>query len=262
MSNPKYRKSTEGLHALLEMTRKYADSFPKKVEAMQEVYLEKNIKLYNSKEKEQLRYYLKASNYKFYLATLSLEQLWSLSHTKKLDVFDAIKNSLDRLDCSNDDLLLITFAFEGFLFQSRAFIDFYMLYICLILKTNQRGKISYNKFYKALKNAPPQLQAKAINITNYFEKNVFAESKNSEINPENWGALIRSLRDKIAHRDQLRPSFDNNKRLAGQVLFNWPTIHKITYDYFFQYMQNGMFSLVEDTSPILYDVDWKPETFT
>jgi hypothetical protein len=81
---------------------------------MQEIYLRGNPDLYTSNELQQVRYYLKAVSYKFHLANLSLEQLWSLSDTKRQELLHALQNSLDRLDVSDDELLLISFVFEGF----------------------------------------------------------------------------------------------------------------------------------------------------
>lgn len=259
--NEQYKLMANGLHILLDETRKYSDSIPKKVEAMQDIYLKRNSTLYTKEENQQLQYYLKACNYKFYLATLSLEQLWALSHTKRGQVINVLENSLDRLDCSDDDILLISFVFEGFLFQSRAYLDFYMLYLCLFLKTGHQGRISKSKFDKALMNAPTPLDEKATIVKEYFQSEVFADTKNDWLSPENWGTLLRSLRDKIAHRDRLRPSFDSDETLAGQILFDWPTLQQTTYDRFCQYMQNGMFELLREVSPILYDLEWKPGPF-
>ena len=255
-SREQYKQMARSLHVLLDETRKYTDSIPKKVEGMQNIYLRTNSDLYSREEKQKIQYYLQACNYKFYLATLSLEQLWALSHTKRDEVFNVLENSLDRLECSDDDLLLISFVFEGFLFQSRAFLDFYMLYICLVLKTGHEGRISKSKFSKALTNVTPPLVEKGAIITEYFETKVFSSSNKSWLSPENWGTLLRSLRDKIAHRDLLRPSFDSDETLTGQVLFDWPTLRQTTYDRFCQYMQNGMFDLLREVSPILYDVEW------
>lgn len=246
------------LQVLLDETRKYADSAPLKIEAMQEIYLQRNSSLYSEQELHEIRYYLKASMYKFYLATLALEQLWSLSHAKRDEIFFALENSLDRLECSDDETLLISFAFESFLFQGKAFLDFHMLYISLLLKTGHEGKISKDKFYKALNRSQSPFESKATDVLNYFENKVFAKSSENWLSPENWGSLLQSLRDKIAHRDKLRPSYDSDEKLVDSVLFDWPTLRETTYDRFCQYMQNGMFYMLHDLSKLLYELEWKP----
>lgn len=244
-----------GLQTLLSETRRYADSFPQKLQAMQEIYLQRNSDLYSKVELQQLRYYLKAVSYKFYLATLSLEQLWALSHTKRNNLFYALQNGLDRLECSDDELLLSSFALESFLFQSRAFLDFCMLYICLFLRTGHTGKMSREKFGKELAKVQQiPFNEKAQWAKEYFDAQVFGRYDGRSFHLNHWGTLLISLRDKIAHRDRLRPSFNSDETLIGQVLFDWPTLQDITYDRFCQYMQNGMFSLVTDVFPVLYEL--------
>lgn len=248
-----------GLEVLLSETRRYADFFAQKLEAMQEIYLRRNPELYTRAELQHLRYYLKAVSHKFYLATLSLEQLWALSHTKRGELCCALQNSLDRLECSDDELLLSSFALEGFLFQGRAFLDFYMLYACLFLRTGHSGSMSRRKFAKGLaKVQQVPFAEKAQWVKEYFDSKVFGVSDGRSFDLNNWGTLLVSLRDKIAHRDHLRRSFNSEERLLGEVLFDWPTLQDMTYDRFCQYMQNGMFSLVTDVSPVLYELEWKP----
>ncbi|RMD67251.1 hypothetical protein D6817_02070 [Candidatus Pacearchaeota archaeon] len=251
-------KIARGVHALVKSARKHADVPLQKIYAMQEIFLQRNSGLYTKEERNRLRYYLKAVAYKFHLANLSLEQLWALSEDKRQELFFALENSLDRLDVSDDELLAISFAFEGFLFQATSFLDFYMLYICLLLKSGHQGSISKKRFFKALaKVSDPFLAGKAQRVSTYFANHVFAETTGEWLVPHNWGTLLRSLRDKIAHRDRIRPSFESDETLVGEVLLNWPTLQSITYDRFCQYMQNGMFALFTDVAPLLYDLEWR-----
>ena len=254
-----HQKIAKGLQILLGETRKYANSFPPKLDVMQEIYCNRNSNLYTTEELDQLQYYLRAVIYKFYLATLSLEQLWSLSHTKRDALLETLENSLDKLECSDDELLLISFGLESLLFQGRAFLDFYMLYLCVFLRTDHEGSISRSKFNKALEGVDKNgFAEKADLVKDYFDTRVFGEfDERFALSPDNWGTLLTSLRDKIAHRDRLRPSFAGEETLVDKVLFDWPTIQGITYDRFCQYMQNGMFSLFTDVSPMIYDLEWK-----
>lgn len=254
-----YREITRGLQALLTISRRHADNPLQKLQTMQDLYLQKSAGLYTSDEIRRVRYYLRSVIYKFHLANLCLEQLWSLSESARDKLIYAVENCLDRLSVSDDELFLISFALEGFLFQARSFLDFYMLYICLFLRTGHRGSISEDKFFKALNRvADEPFVAKTKRVREYFEGRVFGASEWTGWNPNNWGSLVESLRDKIAHRDRLRPSFSGGETLAGKILFDWPTLRYITYDRFCQYMQNGMFALFTDVSPILYELEWKP----
>ena len=254
-----YSASEKGLRSLLEKNRRHADNPLQKLRRMQEIYLERNESLYTPEDLRLVRYYLDAVAYKFHLANLSLEQMWSLSHVKRGFVITALENSLDRLQTSQDELLIISFVFEGFLFQARAFLDFYMLYLCYFFKTGHKGNISRGKFSTALKRVQGEpFSHKALRVHTYFQQSVFSETTPKQFVPENWGILLTSLRDKIAHRDRVRPAFQGQERLLGKVLFDWPTLQQTTYDRFCQDMNNGMFSLFTDVSPILYDLDWKP----
>ncbi len=253
-----FKKIASGVHALVKSSRRHVDNSLQKVSLMQEIYLKGNSGLYSEEERSQLRYYFKAVAYKFHLANLSLEQLWALSEDKRQELLYALDNSLDRLDVSDDELLAISFVFEGFLFQATSFLDFYMLYICILLKSGHQGSISKQKFFKALgRVSEPFLVEKAQGVGNYFANHVFAEKTGKWLVPDHWGTLLRSLRDKIAHRDRIRPSFQSNETLVGEVLLNWPTLQSITYDQFCQYMQNGMFTLFTEVAPLLYDLEWR-----
>ena len=252
-----------GLDALLATTSKRsADNFIQKVFTMQDIYLENNPGVYTPEEVEQVRYYLRAVSYKFQLANLSLEQLWALSETKRGELYAALENSFDRLDVSDDELLLISFAFEGVLFQVMACLEFYMLYLCFFLQllpVDYRGKMTTSRFFDTLaKSRRNDSSGKVKQVEEHFNVRVFGADKQDIWHPNNWGTLLISLRDKIAHRDRLRPSFDGDETLIGQVLFDWPTLRGITYDRFYQSVQSGLYCLIKELSPILYELEWKP----
>jgi hypothetical protein len=255
----RYPEIAGALNILVIDTKKYANGGHLKIQAMQASFLRKNVALYTGLEIQQIDYYLRASLYKSYLATIAMEQLWALSHFKRNDLVFALQNSLESLDCTDDEMLAISFAFENFLFLSRAFLDFYMLYLCIFLKTGHEGKISQSKFYDSLNRVKSgSFAGKAERINEYFKTKVFAESSNDRLSPENWGTLIQSLRDKIAHQDRIRPNFSSQETLLNKVLFNWPTLRGMTYDRFCQFMENGMFSMVTEISCLVYDLEWKP----
>ena len=158
---------------------------------------------------------------------------------------------------SDNELTIISFVFESFLFQFRSFIDFFMLYVCLLLKTDHKGKISKEKFYKSLKRKfEKDHHSKALYVDDYFRTHVFGQNEFNGLSQNNWGALLIDLRDKIAHRDKIRPSFKSNEKLMDRILFNWPTIQDLTYDRFYQSIENGMFSLFSDVITHIYNLKW------
>lgn len=89
---------------------------------------------------------------------------------------------------------------------------------------------------------------KCVRIQKYFSNRVFGN--------ESWGTILRSLRDKIAHRDMLRLSNKSTEYLFNDELFDWPTIQCMTLDRFFQSIENGIFELIQETSEILYEKQW------
>lgn len=257
-----YKTFSDSLVTLVHDTKRNVDPICAKVELMQHIYLQKHSDLYSTDEKRQIQYYLKAVLYKFQLSACTLEQLWSMSHSKRDDVYLAIANGLDRLDCTDEELLAVSLVFEEYLFIARSFLDFYMLYLCLVLKTGHEGSISLEKFYSSLKRSNiDRLVTDVSKVDSYFQTKVFAESSKDWLAPENWGALIKSLRDKISHRDIIKRSFDSEETLLDAVTFDWPTLRGMTYDRFCQYMENGMFTMLTNVSSIIYGLEWIPGVY-
>ena len=42
-----------------------------------------------------------------------------------------------------------------------------------------------------------------------------------------------------------------------EILLDFPTIRDLTCDRFCQAMENGMYELIRDLFPILYDLEWQ-----
>ncbi|MBN2423697.1 MAG: hypothetical protein JXR46_04070 [Calditrichaceae bacterium] len=246
-----------GLKKLSELSSQSNSNLFEKMQIMHSVYLGRHSNIYTDNYLIQINYYLKSTLYKFHLTSMSLEELWSLSELKRGELFDAIENSVNILDITDIELKIISFVFEGFLFQARSFLDFVMIYLCLLLKINHQGKISKKKFFNSLEMQKDKiLHSKAINVSNYFMNHVFGDNNFHGLFPNNWGTLLTDLRDKIVHRDKIRPSFKSTEKLSNNILFNWPTIQDLTYDRFQKYIQNGMFSLFVEVMPIIFDLKW------
>lgn len=249
----------KGLQALLESARTYAENCMRKTEAMQEAYLRKDDGLYQQLELEELRDYFKSVSLKFYLATLHLEQLWSLSHSARGELLLAVENSLDKLEWSEDEKVLGSFALESFVMQGWAFVYFLMHYTLIVLRSEYRGKMTKKKFRRELANLRQQpFAGKARRVEEYFDTRVFGSPSTTGLVSNDWGTLLESLRTKVTHRDRLKASYEGTETLLGNVVLDWPTLRGETYDRFCQKMQNGMFYLIADLSAILYEIEWKP----
>lgn len=256
-------KIYQGTIILVEEVRRNALSAPQKLKLMQKVYLDRYPDLYSEEERKQLEYSLGTANFKFYLLAISLEHIWVLREQNEDGLFQALKNSFDRLIITDNELVVSSYLLENLLFQGVAFLDIFMLYILQLLKTGYVGSMtSPKRFFAKLELAQDgELRKKGERVLEYFQKNVFGEGQKGQmgaLDPKNWGTLLRSLRDRVAHRDRVRPSFNSNERLIGNVLLDWPTLQDLTYDRFGQSIQNGMFSMLQSLSEVLYGLEWKP----
>lgn len=231
-----------------------------KTKAAQGIFLSKHTSVYSESEVKIIRYFLDAFLYKYQLANYSLEQLWAIRDAKiESNILDIATNSITSLDLTDDEVFLASHNFEQFLFQSRSCLDFFMLYLAHLLRTSHEGSISTEKFYKRLSNAQPDLLSnKARQIEEYFKTNVFGNAKDVNIiSPTNWGSLLKSLRDKIAHKDRINMSKNSPDRIMNDILLDFPTLKDLTYDRFCQAMENGMWFMINDLFPIIYDLEWQ-----
>ena len=97
---------------------------------------------------------------------------------------------------------------------------------------------------KSVKN--PSFKNKSIELQNYVER-IFSDGQ--------WGDLLRSLRNIITHLKPLTPSYEGTEKI-NEILLNWPTIQERTFDRLCQDMENGMFEMVCEVFPILFDLEW------
>ncbi len=249
------------LMSLVKLAQKNMEPTVLKTKAAQETYLANNRGIYEDDEIATLQYFLDAFLYKFQLANFSLEQLWTIRDAKVVEnLHEIIRNSISTLDLTNNEVFLQSFLLEQFLFQGRSYLDFTMLYIAHFLRTGHEGSMSTKTFYNRLAKAEPcSPRVKSTKVEHYFKTKIFGTEKEIIItSPSNWGTLIKSLRDKIAHRDRIKLSKNSSDRIMNDILLDFPTLNDLTYDTFCQAMQNGMWNTIcELLFPILYDLEWK-----
>lgn len=257
-----YSKTEEGLKDLLRVVRGYSDTYSPKLRDMETAYLKANPSLYNDTEKEQLKYFREAFSYKFYLSTMHLEEIWSLTHIRNTDytLSQILENVFDLHQTADDDVLLFSFALEGFIVQGNAFLDLYLLYLCHIFKISDTNHMSGWKLLKALDVVEDERFAnRAKEIAQYFRENVFGTGKEKAFLTDNWGELLKKLRHSILHRDMLAPSFEKQTTLLEQITGDWhKSIEGVSCSRFCQDAQNDMFDLVTTIAALVYEVEWKP----
>lgn len=255
MLSDEYNKIFAGLIDLSRAVSGYATPLPEKLQVMEEVYLQRN-PMYTDVERMKIKYFGKAFAYKFHLANLHLEQLWSLTHLENHHrmLKDVLSNIYEFHQVVDDNLLLPSFAIEGFIIQGTAFLDFYMLYLCSVFKINETSYLSGKKFVKALEQVaeePNKSRAKRVKL--YFEKNVFGDSKNETLLANNWGELLKELRNSIVHRDTHSPDFQNETTLLEKIIGKWPEKEiNLTYSRFCQDIQNVMFYQITELAATVF----------
>lgn len=259
-----YKLIHDGLSDLSRAVRDYALSLPKKLEAMEEIFLQRN-QHYDELEIKRINYFREAFNYKFYLANMHLEEIWSLTHMESFKpmLLDILKNIYDDHKFQKDEIILPSFAFEGFILQGKAFLDFYMLYMCEIYKIDETHYLSGEKFINALDNLDDNFPINNASIVKeYFAKNIYGNPNEGTFLPNNWGEVLKILRDSLVHRDILSPDFKNEEPLLSQILGDWLEHYSdLTCSRFCQDVQNVMFTMITKLAAEVYGLEYKPGPF-
>jgi hypothetical protein len=224
----------DGMLLMVSKNRRYIEATHNILRHVHNVYIKENSHLYNESELSVISHFLDSVIYKSFLVRVAVEQLQSVRHGRIHEsLLPAISNSLDILDCSDDEQVLVSFALESFLFEARSFLDVYMIFVCLLLKTGfTKGHMRKSRFYKELDRVTdPPFDQKSQWMKDYFETKVFGQEEIPEasIMRDDWGTLLRSLRDKIAHRDVINLSFDSREKFINDIRLDWPTLKGITY---------------------------------
>ena len=213
------------------------------------VRVEEDAELYEDDQLRQADYFLRAALYKFKLSKVSLEQLWALSYDRRdRMITDALEGSLRQLDAEDDETFGIVFGLEQYLLISRTVVDFFKIYICYLLRASHTGSMNSKRFRTALGSLD---DSRAAQVLEYF-----AALEDAERGLDAWLAVLVSLRDKVAHRDRVRPSFAGTEELPTGELFDWPSVKGVTYDRFCQSMDNGIFEMFRELFPVLYGQPW------
>ena len=200
--------------------------------------------------------------FKFQLANLSLEQLWIMSENNvKVEeyMYEIIRNCIISLDLTNSKIFLQSRTFEQYVFLGRSCLEFYMLYLVHLLRLEQKGNMTIDKFYKALLRAETDSSSgKATCVKDYFETKIFSSDREIDIiSPSNWGTILKLIRDKIAHRDRIGTTNADRENAINDIFSHFPTLRDLTYDRFCQAMENGMWFMIHDLFPVLYDMEWQ-----
>lgn len=251
----------DGMLLMVSQNREYIEATHNILRKIHKTYIFSNQRLYTEDELYQINHFFNSVIFKSFLTRIAIEQLQSVKYGRiNESLWPAIENSLYTLNCSNDEQVLVSFALESFLFEARSFLDVYMIFVCLLLKTGfTKGHMKQSRFYAELdKVKEPPFVEKAGWIKQYFDKNVFGTEENQQesIFRHDWGALLKSLRDRISHRDIISLSFDSEEKFNADIRLNWPTINGITYHSMAETIGNGIHALFYQGLCHIYELKW------
>lgn len=230
---------------LLDDAFRHPEPASKKIAQMAEVYLKRHA--VPNEQAKLIVDAVSAVQWKFMVSSVHLEELWRMSERARLTLPELIENAVTLHRWDERDRFDATRHLESFLFQARSFIDVFMRLGCEALSSSPPVYMSVDDFRRSLCEAPAANHDRAERLQQYFDREVFGLSS--------WGTLVRSLRDKIAHRDSLRPSQAGQEHVAG-IRLDWPTIKGVTFERLAQGFHNGAFELVRSASPIVFDSAW------
>lgn len=180
---------------------------------------------------------------RFLLASTHLEELWAHSSSRRLQILELVE-PVETHTWSNDDLLESMLVFEGYLFQLRSFVDYFLVYACLTFGVSAPGTMRLRDFRRRVQRLG---LPRGDRFLLYVEQEVFGDAA--------WGSLLRSLRDRVAHRAAFQPSREGKEEVLG-VRLDWPTIRGHTLERLAQTFDNGAFGLISDSVPILFGREW------
>lgn len=230
-----------------------------KVQSMQKAYLMANKGNYTDENLQLIQNALNAVCHKFTLSIIHLEAIWHISTSARNEILTDFENSIVVHSWDDIDKTLGSLQLEAFLFQTRSFLDIYQKY-CLTVMGKEVVQISKDDFIKQLSKVDAKYTNTALKIKTYFEEVVYCDivANLNEASPfecKGWGKLIRNLRNKIAHQNFIKYSYDGTE-VIHQIKLDWPSLKGVTYDRFGQLIHNGVFALVQETSSVLYEQEW------
>jgi len=213
-------------------------------------YLESHSELYDKEHLYWIGKSLEALDHKHQLSLLHLEQVWILESDSRMELPNAIINSVNEITWDETEKFLASFYLESFLFQSRAYLDVFMYHSCLIFGVKNPGLMSREKFQIHMKRAQmdPIFSERAFKLSEYLKNKVFGKNQ--------WGSQLKELRDKVAHFEVIRQINETSEKHQSGVDITRPAITGLTYEQLCQKYDNGVFDLHVKTAPILYLTEW------
>lgn len=187
--------------------------------------------------------------WKLTAAGIHLERLWEYNETAAMELLleNAVQNRFEPKRYTDKEIAYLTVEFEAYLMQARAFISIAQIHTLDACRVPFRGILTNEKYNNAVRKAPTDVSIKLTQAYDYFAGEVFGDGK--------WGSLLRSLRDRVAHFDRIRPSVSTNQYTEE---FN---VAGLTLERLAQDFENGHYYLLVNVIAPIWEREWKPGAY-
>lgn len=248
-----------GFYTALARTKSSAQSVYLKVLEAQRQFFINFSSLHFSEEQILTIELLDDALTKFYLGSYTLEQLWGVHNYLEIADHGMPKSYNTNLtDQQNEIVFLLSSLLDQALYSWRSFLDFYLKYLLYVCTGEFIVNMSLKDFRKIIEykiSSSPDDQV-TYEIMKYIKSNVLCESFGGE--KQQWGDLLKSLRDKTTHQKLIKPSLKIKENKQGYII-TWPTIGGKNYSEMAQWhFENNAFEMLRQFHPILYGFKWLP----
>lgn len=184
--------------------------------------------------------------WKLTAAGIHLERLWENRETfdSQQLVARLSKRKPDPRRFTDPEITFLTTEFEAFLFQSRAFITVAQVHTLDACRLNFGGMLTNSKYKKIVGDAPPETKERLVKSYTYFTEHVFGK--------DNWGALLKSLRDRIAHFDRVRPTVSVDENEAEVINVTGLTLEQLAQEF-----ETGIYDLMVNVIAPVWICKWE-----
>jgi len=187
--------------------------------------------------------------WKLTAAGIHLERLWENRESLEVKQLMAItvRDEVEPKRFTDKEVAFLTVEFEAYLLQARAFINVAQIHTLDACRVSFGGQLTNEKYEKAVNNAPEDVSERLMKARDYFAQHVFGTDM--------WGTLLKSLRDRVAHFDRVRPSRDASDDLE-KLSVTGLSLERLAQDF-----ENGSYDLLVNVIAPIWERDWQPGAY-
>lgn len=177
---------------------------------------------------------------------IHLERLWEYRESSLMQQLLTNLNSgnLEPKRFTDKEVAYLTAEFEAFLIPAYAFINITKIHTLDACRVKFGGMLTSTKYKTLINKAHEDIKPKLMRANNYFEQNVFGLNQ--------WGSILKSLRDRVVHFDRIRPSKVTSNEGLEDLTVAGQALEHITQDF-----ENITYDLLVNVIAPIWDREWK-----